>query len=166
MNKVKLWIIVGTLFFLACIGSSAGVSYMVAKHETDLADHAADTSAARVSSATTRTAAQSHLTSSVASLVNRLAPAVVDINSDSITYSFFGGPITVQGSGSGMIVSSNGYILTNAHVLPVDAQTITVTTTDGRHYGASVVNTDPQRDLALIKINASGLPTVPLGDSS
>lgn len=103
----------------------------------------------------------------VESTISKVSAAVVDITSESTTYSFFGGPVTEQGSGTGMIVASTGYILTNNHVLPVDSsQPITVTTNNGKQYTASVVTTDPTHDLALLKISATDLPTVSLGDSS
>lgn len=65
-----------------------------------------------------------------------------------------------------MIVSSDGYILTNNHVLPINSSDITVTLHNKKQYHASVVGTNSAKDLALIKINASNLPTVSLGDSS
>ena len=69
-----------------------------------------------------------------------------------------------QGLGSGFIISSNGYILTNNHVVG-GADVIKVRLSDGRHFKAKVVGTDPESDVAVVKIEAKGLPTVPLGDS-
>ncbi|HEV2403734.1 MAG TPA: trypsin-like peptidase domain-containing protein [Candidatus Saccharimonadales bacterium] len=105
-------------------------------------------------------------TLSMAGLAARLAPAVVDITTQSTTYSFFGGPTTERGAGTGMIITSSGYILTNNHVLPVGPGDITVTTSSGNTYPATIVAADTTRDLALLKINAQGLSTVSLGDSS
>jgi serine protease Do len=102
----------------------------------------------------------------IPSLVKKYAPAVVAINTQSTTYSFFGGPITQQGEGTGMILTSNGYILTNNHVVPQNSSSLTVTLTNQKQYKAKVVATDPTQDLALIKINASGLSIVALGNSS
>ena len=99
-------------------------------------------------------------------LVNQYAPAVVAITSTSTTYSFFGGPLTQEGAGTGMILTSNGYILTNNHVAPQGSQNLTVTLTDQKQYSATIVASDPSQDLALLKINATGLATVKLGDSS
>ncbi len=70
-----------------------------------------------------------------------------------------------QGEGSGFIVSQDGYILTNAHVV-ADADEVTVKTTDRREYAAKVVGVDEQSDVAVLKINAQNLPTVRLGDPS
>lgn len=104
--------------------------------------------------------------STIPQIVNNVSPAVVDITSTSTTYSFFGGPQTTQGSGTGMILTSNGYILTNNHVLPTDGSAINVELASGKQYTAKVVATNVNKDLALIKIDASGLPTVTLGNSS
>jgi serine protease Do len=70
-----------------------------------------------------------------------------------------------KGVGSGFIVSPDGYVLTNAHVVS-DASEVTVTLTDRREFTAKVVGIDKPSDVALIKIAASGLPTVRFGDPS
>jgi len=72
---------------------------------------------------------------------------------------------TVRSLGSGFIINSNGYIVTNNHVVQ-DATDIKVKGDDGREFPAKVVGRDPRTDLALIKIDATGLPVIPLGDSS
>ena len=69
-----------------------------------------------------------------------------------------------RGQGSGFIISRDGYILTNNHVVG-DADTIKVKLADGRKFKAKVIGKDPQSDVAVIKINATGLPTLPLGNS-
>jgi serine protease Do len=99
-------------------------------------------------------------------LVRQYSPAIVAITSQSTTYSFFGGPITQQGEGTGMILTSNGYILTNNHVVPQGSQALMVTLTSQKQYPATVVASNPSQDLALIKINASNLATVKLGESN
>ena len=70
----------------------------------------------------------------------------------------------VRGQGSGFIVSGNGLILTNAHVVR-DAKDVTVKLTDRREFQAKVLGSDPKTDVAVLKIEASNLPVVPLGDS-
>ena len=70
-----------------------------------------------------------------------------------------------HGIGSGFIVSPDGYILTNAHVV-ADASEVTVKLTDRREFVAKVIGVDKRSDVALIKIAATGLPVVHLGDSS
>ncbi|MDE2136870.1 MAG: DegQ family serine endoprotease [Gammaproteobacteria bacterium] len=69
----------------------------------------------------------------------------------------------IRGAGSGFIVSPDGYILTNAHVVS-DAETVTVRLTDRREFQAKVIGADERTDVAVIKISASNLPTVKLGD--
>jgi serine protease Do len=70
----------------------------------------------------------------------------------------------VEGQGSGFIVDASGYIVTNNHVVE-NATKIVVTTHDGRKLDASLVGHDPKTDLAVIKVNATGLPHVAFGDS-
>jgi serine protease Do len=69
----------------------------------------------------------------------------------------------VRGAGSGFIVSSDGYILTNTHVV-ANADEVTVRLTDRREFPAKVIGADDRTDVAVIKINATNLPTVRLGD--
>jgi serine protease Do len=69
-----------------------------------------------------------------------------------------------HGMGSGFIVSADGYILTNAHVV-ADAADVTVKLSDRRELKAKVVGTDARTDVALLKVEATGLPTVKMGDA-
>ena len=69
-----------------------------------------------------------------------------------------------QGSGSGVIIRSDGYIVTNNHVVE-GATKVEVTLNNNKTYPATVIGTDPATDVAIIKIDAQGLPVVPFGDS-
>jgi S1-C subfamily serine protease len=69
------------------------------------------------------------------------------------------------GAGSGVIIAPDGYILTNDHVV-ANAQVLRATLEDGRSLAAEVVGADPATDLAVIRVNASGLPFATLGDSA
>ena len=69
-----------------------------------------------------------------------------------------------HGLGSGVIVTKDGYILTNNHVVD-GASEVKVTMTDGREFTAKVIGRDPKTDIAVVKIKADNLPTVPLADS-
>jgi S1-C subfamily serine protease len=117
----------------------------------------------------------------IAKAVEKVGPAVVRIdasrqvsqlNSDNpILKRFFGEDElkqfedrVEQGTGSGFIVSTDGHVMTNAHVVE-GADTVTVTLKDGRTLDGKVVGTDPVTDVAAIKIEANGLPTVTLGKS-
>ena len=70
-----------------------------------------------------------------------------------------------KGVGSGFIVSADGYILTNAHVVD-DASEVTVKLTDNREFSAKVVGTDKRTDVALVKIDAKNLPVVRIGEAA
>jgi Do/DeqQ family serine protease len=117
------------------------------------------------------------------SVVEKALPAVVFIDvrkkvsgddstdpQDEIMRRFFGGdpqarrPQTRPSSGSGFIIDSEGHILTNNHVVR-DASDITVTLSDKRTFKARVVGSDAGTDVAVIKIDGSNLPSLPLGDS-
>src|SRR4051812_39232045 len=71
--------------------------------------------------------------------------------------------VPVKGQGSGFIVSSDGVVLTNAHVV-ADASTVTVRLTDGREFEAKVVGVDRKTDIGVLRIGAKGLPTVRIGN--
>jgi len=87
---------------------------------------------------------------------------------------FFGDGDEVFGSrdrrslslGSGVIISADGYVVTNNHVVGENVRDITVALPDKREIKGRVVGVDPSTDIALLKINVSGLPAVPWGDSS
>src|SRR5690606_30376221 len=119
-------------------------------------------------------------------VVDRFGPAVVGIQVEG-TREFGGGPdlesdpffrfyrglpiprmprgeVPVRGQGSGFIISSDGLILTNAHVVR-DADSVRVKLADRREFDAEVLGTDPATDLAVLKIDAKDLPTVQFGES-
>ena len=89
-------------------------------------------------------------------LVVEVAPAVVSIVVETVSYNWFWQAVPQTGAGSGIIISSDGYIVTNNHVVE-DANKVTVTLSDGRAFDATVVGTDAQTDLAVVKIDASNL---------
>jgi len=76
-------------------------------------------------------------------------------------------PRTQMGQGSGFIISSDGHIVSNSHVVgnAKDGGSITVKLSDGREFEAELIGADPKTDIALIKVEAKGLPTIKLGDS-
>ena len=125
-----------------------------------------------------------------AALVDAFGPAVVNVSTiagrqpvnargpelspDDPFYEFFrgfgfggGGPHgqlpPARGEGSGFVISADGYILTNAHVVD-DASEVTVRTTDRREYRAKVVGIDARTDVAVLKIDATKLPVVRIGN--
>lgn len=114
--------------------------------------------------------------------VEKVSPAIVGINvteirqyqdpfssffNDPFFKQFFGGRSTdqkVKSLGSGYIISADGYIVTNDHVAG-NASEITVTMTNGEHYPAKLIGSDPASDIALLKVDQSGLPYVQFGNS-
>lgn len=103
---------------------------------------------------------------SVANLVERLTPSVVNLSTVRVVKNpRLNRDFTQKGMGSGFIISDDGYIFTNNHVVN-KASRIKVKLSDGKEYDAEVKGTDPNTDIALIKINAPGrLPYVRMGDS-
>jgi len=96
---------------------------------------------------------------SVAGIAQRVLPSVVSISTRSIDGA---------GTGSGFVIDSNGFILTNNHVISDAAQSggsIQVSLSDGTFYSAKVIGRDASYDLAVLKINASGLKAMQFGDS-
>lgn len=91
------------------------------------------------------------------------APSTVGITT-SITTNFWGFQTTSAASGSGFIISDDGYILTNQHVID-SSNSITVTMYDGSTYDAALIGYDQSNDIAVLKIDATGLTPVVLGDS-
>ncbi len=92
--------------------------------------------------------------------------SVVNVISTVITRDFFLNAVPQKGSGSGSIVDNRGHILTNNHVIR-DAQKLEVTLVDGSKWPAKLVGTDPDNDLAVIKVDAPAekLKSLPMGDS-
>jgi Do/DeqQ family serine protease len=129
-------------------------------------------------------AAQSPLAGSYADVVAQVAPAVVTVRSEKVTRvaesaqfgdpfeEFFGrrmprqpqAPRREGALGSGVVVSGDGYILTNNHVVD-GAKQVSVELSDGRSLKAAVIGTDPPSDLALLKVDGRGLRAVAMGNS-
>ena len=91
--------------------------------------------------------------------------SVVSINCSSVSTNIFGQSVQSASSGSGFIITQDGYIVTNHHVVS-GASSVTVTLYDGREYPATVVGSDSDYDVAVLKINATDLQPVTLGNSS
>jgi serine protease Do len=118
------------------------------------------------------------LSSAFRNVADAIRPSVVSISSTRMLQmqrrlppgfppDFFGGPIAPEeetGMGSGVIVRPDGYVLTNNHVVE-GADALKVELSDGRIVDGKIVGTDPQTDLAVLKIDLPGLRAAPLGDS-
>jgi len=139
---------------------SAGGTYVAFSLASHTTSPAAPVTSGSVSNVQTVSLTQSQAIVRVVSLVK---PSVVTISTTGTTTA---GRRSSQftGSGSGFIVSADGLILTNNHVIK-DASTLSVTLDDGRELPATVVKVDATHDLALVRVKATGLKPVTLGDS-
>lgn len=99
-------------------------------------------------------------------IYQKLAPGVVNITSTVLEQDFFFNVVPRQGAGSGSIIDARGYILTNNHVIE-DARKLEVTLSNGKKYNAKLIGTDPDTDVAVIKIDAprEDLVLIPMGSS-
>src|SRR6266404_1756209 len=100
-------------------------------------------------------------------IYRQASAAVANILTKATEYDFFMDPVPVEGAGSGFVIDSRGYILTNFHVVE-GAQSIEVVLGDQSHHAAKFIGADQRNDVALIKIDPKGkkLVTLSLGDSS
>jgi len=99
-------------------------------------------------------------------IVKKTADSVVEIATEGVKTGSFAQQYVVQGAGSGVIISEDGYIITNYHVIE-DANSVTVTLRDGKtNYTAAVIGSDSDNDIALLKVDATGLTPATFGDSS
>ena len=115
-----------------------------------------------VSNSTTQEVNSGSMTPS--EVYNQNVSAVVGIANEGTTTNAFGQVSATASSGSGFIISEDGYIVTNYHVVE-GAQTLTVSLYSGEEYTATYVGGDASSDVALLKIDATGLPAVTIGDS-
>jgi serine protease Do len=173
---------------VAVLATSCGLSAAACSQNLDAGQPVEEAAPARAQMAPVRSGALPDFTP----LVERYGPAVVNvsvvgraqptadfpggISPDDPFYEFFrrfgrpmprggdGGPAP-RGEGSGFIVTTDGYVLTNAHVVE-DASEVTVRTTDRREYTAKVIGADKATDVAVLKIDGKNLPTVQIGDAS
>ena len=159
-SKKTIATVVGAVLLSAC-----SVTFGRATASPSSAPSAAAVTASVPDDPTTSSSNATSADDAIIQVVKEVEPAVVNVTATStVTDPFFGGS-PQQATGSGFIVSSNGVIFTNDHVVE-GASKVEVTLPDGRSFDATVTDTDPSRDFAVLKIDASGLPTVTLGHSS
>ena len=167
---------VGPRFVLGAVLASAllasGGTYLVVSstdHATTMIPTVGTgTNASTGATATTPPATTAGGQASVVDIVKAVSPAVVTIVADGVTAT---DPTTGQSGsgtaiGSGVIFDANGLILTNHHVVAGDPQKLTVNLKDGRSFDATIYGVDTLTDLAIVKVEATGLPTAQIGDSS
>lgn len=144
-----------------------GGGYLAANINGAAVEGAPASSAASVADTPTVTPALStasdNASLSVAQVVSAVSDSVVEIRTE-VTTSAWGMQMSGEAAGSGVIISEDGYIVTNNHVIE-DALSITIRLKNGESYEASLIGADAQTDLAVLKINATGLPAASFGDS-
>lgn len=101
---------------------------------------------------------------SVTEIASKVGPSVVEVTTEAVTTNAFFGQYVQSGAGSGVIITEDGYIITNNHVVSGASQ-VTVRTSDGTEYPATVVGADSKTDIAVLKIEATGLTPAVVGDS-
>jgi len=154
---------------------TSAVSYSIWDHYGSKDQNNSSAVTSQNSSAGSSQASSSNNTSTISNVENgaltisqinkKVGPSVVFIGVEITSSNMFGQQGTESGSGSGIILSADGYILTNYHVID-GAKNITVKTLDEKSYPAKVVGKDSRTDLAIIKIDATGLTPATLGDST
>jgi serine protease Do len=172
---IPVWLVAAIILGATLLG---GAAYLMLNRSKALAFNEAPTS----------TPSSTQFNETFAPVVKSAAPAVVNISTSRIVRTpdgnlgplfddpffrrFFGErPFGVprerreRSLGSGVIVTSDGYVLTNSHVVQ-DATDIQIFLTDDRQFSGHIVGTDPKTDLALVKLDQNGLTTLPLADSS
>lgn len=138
-------------------GSSGGTYLVTRNAETD-----APTSGVSTTASETTEAGPS---SSAAQMLNRVLPSLVNVRVTQEVFDPFSGTRTATTEGSGVILSADGIIVTNSHVVE-GASSVQVEFTDGHTAKrATVLGTDPQRDIAVIKVDATDLTPIAVGDS-
>lgn len=101
----------------------------------------------------------------IVDITAQVSKSVVSISTKTIMSSWFGRKYTSEGAGTGIIISTDGYILTNDHVID-GSNSISVTTSDGKKFDAEVIKTDASKDLALIKVESNAeLVAAKMGNS-
>ncbi len=116
-------------------------------------------------SGTTTTASSTSKSNSTSEIVKKTADSVVEISTESVVTGSFAQQYVQQGAGSGVIISQDGYILTNNHVIN-GANSVKVRLRDGTEYDATIIGSDSDNDIALLKVSATGLSPATFGDSN
>jgi S1-C subfamily serine protease len=148
----------GAVLLSAVLGSAGTFGLLAASGTLPAASTAVAPSAASIVQAVASAAPATTDGSVIETVAAAVSPAVVTITTVGVARGD-------SGVGSGVIVDARGWILTNNHVV-ADSSSMTVTLADGRTFDGTVAATDATHDLAIVKVDATGLPTAVLGDST
>ena len=157
---VALFLVSNT--FAGALGGIAALKWAAPSYNSLGTGSASSVKAVTTSSKQTANSAN---TLSTTEIVNMNENSIVEIKTEGIATDSWLTQYITQGAGSGVIISSDGYIVTNNHVIE-NSNKISVTTKNGKSYTASLVGADDETDLAVLKINAKNLQPVIFGDSS
>ncbi len=113
---------------------------------------------------TSSTSSSTDLTTTEIAAKASVSVVEIQVVGTSTSYGMFGGTYQTESAGSGVIISEDGYIITNNHVVE-DGDEYTVVTSDGTSYTATLVGTDSKSDIAVLKIEATDLTPATIGDS-
>ena len=116
-------------------------------------------------SGTTTTASSTSKANSTSEIVKKTADSVVEISTESVVTGSFAQQYVQQGAGSGVIISQDGYILTNNHVIN-GANSVKLRLRDSTEYDATSIGSDSDNDIALLKVNATGISPATFGESN
>lgn len=170
----KIALIACAMALTLCVGIGGGFlgSYLSGNINSSVATNASNTSNSNTNSENKDsglTIVQASNTSvaptTTQEVADKVKDTVVEITTEITQYDTFYGQYVAESAGSGVIISADGYIITNNHVIE-DATSVKVRLTDGNTYDAKLVGTDSTLDVALIKIEAKNLTVATFGDSS
>ena len=153
-NHKRIALLVAAAFAASAI-SFAGSSAVSSAAEQTAAQTAAQAATENISSARNTPAVRA---------AKMVGPAVVGITNKAVARDWFDNPVETEGVGSGVIFKSDGYIVTNNHVIN-GAKELIVSLSDGRTMRGKVIGADEVTDLAVVKIDAKDLPTAEFADS-
>ncbi len=176
-NGKTVALIAGTLVLALCVGVGGGIlgstlisnNGSVIQNSTETSESSKTEQSTNKENSGTLNITKAEETSATPTTTQEVAAkvkdSVVEITTETTEYDSFYGQYVSQAAGSGVIISEDGYILTNNHVID-GASTITVRLTNSKTYTAKLIGKDATLDVALIKIEEKGLTTATFGDSS
>lgn len=168
INKNSLGLIISIMILSLVLGAIGGIGgvLILSSNGSAIAQKLGIKNFSSLSIPTTRTEKVIvEESSAIIDTVNKVSSSVVSIQQKTTVTNIFGQTYEAQGGGTGFIITNDGLILTNKHVVSDASATYTVVLSSGKTYDAKVQSLDPVKDMAVIKIDAKDLPVVELGDS-
>lgn len=160
--------LVAALLFVSLLAGAAGgggVAYaLVSNNSTNVVASTTNSNGSKTGVNSVLTGTTLSASTDVSNVVSNVADTVVEVTTESVAKNPFLGDYVTDGAGSGVIISEDGYIVTNNHVID-GATAIKIRTCDGSEYEAQLVGTDAQTDIAVLKVDATGFHAAEFGDS-